>query len=99
MTMKWDVRFSNKAEKQYDKLKKNGKRPSINDTIDFLVLELIVKGPERIDWPNYSKLNECTYHCHLKKGKPTYVACWVVMEEKLKQIEIYYVGTHENAPY
>lgn len=55
-------------------------------------------GPERFQWPNYGDLNG-NYHCHLKKGKPTYVACWSVIDKKLKQIEIYYVGTHENAPY
>ena len=99
MAERWSVRFSTKAEKQYEKLKKNGSRPSINDSIDWLVLELISEGPERFNWPNYDKLSGATYHCHLKKGKPTYVACWVVLDDKLKQIEIYYVGTHEGAPY
>lgn len=99
MTAKWDVRFSAKAEKQYEKLKRSGKRPPVNDIIDFLVLELKSKGPERKDWSHYSKLSDNTYHCHLKKGKPTYVACWVVLDEKLKRIEVYYVGTHESAPY
>lgn len=47
--MKWDVRFSCKAESQYRKLQRNGVRPSINDTIDFLVLEIISKGPEKSD--------------------------------------------------
>lgn len=97
--MKWDVRFSKRAEKQYGKLKKNGARPSINDIIDFFILELKAYGPERTDWCNYSKLSDTTYHCHLKKGNPTYVVCWAVLSVRLKHIEIYYVGTHENAPY
>ncbi len=99
MTVTWEVRFSTQAKKQYNKLKKNGTRPSINDTIEFLVLELQSKGPDRFDWPNYDKLTENTYHCHLKKGKPTYVACWIVLDHKLKHIEMYYVGSHEGAPY
>jgi hypothetical protein len=99
MTANWSVRFSTKAERQYEKLRKNGARPSINDIIDLLVLELNSDGPERFDWPNYQKLSETKYHCHLKKGRPTYVACWAVLNEKLKQIERYYVGTHEGAPY
>ena len=98
MTGRWYVRFSTKAKKQYEKLKKNGSRPSINDIIDLLVIELKCTGPQRSNWPNYSKICE-NYHCHLKKGKPTYVACWTVLDEKLKRIEIYYVGTHEDAPY
>lgn len=97
--MEWDVRFSRKAGNQYERLKKSGKRPPINDVIDFLILELKSKGPERADWPNYGKLSKSSFHCHLKKGKPTYVACWAILDDKLKNIEIYYVGTHESAPY
>lgn len=37
------------------------------------------------------------HHCHLRKGKPTYVACWAVTNEN--KIEVFYVGTHEGAPY
>jgi hypothetical protein len=99
MTAKWSVRFSNAASKQYNKLKRSGTRPSITDVIDFLVIELEEKGPIRSDWPNYGKLSTGYYHCHLKKGRPTFVACWVVMSEKQKHIEVFYVGTHENAPY
>lgn len=94
---KWKVRFSHAAKKQYEKLEKGGRR-SINDLIDFLVLDL-ERGPKRPDWPNYSKIGDNVYHCHLKKGRPTFVACWAVINEKLREIEIFYVGTHENAPY
>ena len=38
-------------------------------------------------------------HCHLQKGRPTYVCCWEVINKKRKIIEVYYVGTHEKAPY
>ncbi len=99
MVENWSVRFSTKAGKEYKKLQKSGVRPSVNDIIDLLVIELKSFGPERVDWPNYGKLSSSQYHCHLKKGKPTYVACWAVLDEKLKTIEIYYVGTHEGAPY
>lgn len=84
MNEKWRVRFSKCADKQYCKLKKSGqKRPAITDLIDLLVMEINLKGPERFDWPNYSKLSEDTYHCHLKKGKPTYIACWKVFDKKI----------------
>ncbi len=99
MVREWSVRFSKKADKQYLKLKQSGSRPPINDVIDLLALELKKDGPERTNWPNYGLLSKNTYHCHLKKGKPTYIACWTVLDYKLKQIEIYYVGTHEGAPY
>jgi mRNA-degrading endonuclease RelE of RelBE toxin-antitoxin system len=82
VTENWKVDFSTSASKQYWKLKKSGQRPPITDTIQFLLEELRLKGPERFDWPNYSKLSENKYHCHLKKGKPTYVACWEVLDRK-----------------
>ena len=98
--MKWSVRFSKNASKAYEKLKQSGqKKPSLIDLIDLLALELRAQGPERVNWPNYGKLSKDTYHCHLKKGRPTYVACWKVFSRELRQIEVYYVGSHEGAPY
>lgn len=100
MSQEWKVFFSRKAKKQYEKLKKSGsKRPSIVDTIDFLAIELEATGPSLHNWPNFSQLNKQEYHCHLKKGQPTYVACWKVTDKTSKIIEVYYVGMHEGAPY
>lgn len=59
-------------------------------------------GPmNRGRWSNYGPLlgQKSRYHCHLKKGRPTYVACWEVISTESKIAEVYYVGTHENAPY
>lgn len=54
----------------------------------------------RGNWPNYGKLGENRHHCHLKKGRPTYVAVWEVAETgEIRLIEVTYVGTHERAPY
>lgn len=40
----------------------------------FLLLkELKIKGPYRANWPNYTKMSDENYHCHIKKGRPTYV--------------------------
>jgi len=44
---------------------------------------------------NYSKLGENEYHCHLTYH---YVACWR-HEKGTITIEVYYVGSRENAPY
>jgi mRNA-degrading endonuclease RelE of RelBE toxin-antitoxin system len=52
----WTVRFSREAEKQYKKLKQNGSRPSVNDAIDLLALELQEVGPKLPDWPNFGSL-------------------------------------------
>ena len=64
-----------------------------------LVREIEAAGPVRGDWPNYSRLSDGKHHCHLKKGKPTYVAVWQEHKEKIRLVEVIYAGSHENAPY
>jgi hypothetical protein len=88
----WQISFTSSAGKAYNKL--NAKIQSI---IDLLVIELEVSGPIRGNWKNYSKLSKTEHHCHIKTGKPTFVACW--REKSKEELEIYYVGTHEKAPY
>lgn len=96
----WTVTLSRPAVKQYKKLKRSGsKRPSVIDAIDLLVMDLQRKGPHVSDWPNYGPLDKDVFHCHLRKGRPTYVACWKVINLLKKEMEVFYVGTHEGAPY
>jgi mRNA-degrading endonuclease RelE of RelBE toxin-antitoxin system len=92
--MSWQVEYTAKARKQMKKLPE-----PVADTVLALVIDIEDGGPVRGDWPNFSKLNQPNFHCHLKKGRPTYVACWRVIDKKKKLIEVYYVGTHEKAPY
>jgi hypothetical protein len=61
--------------------------------------DMEVNGPIRGEWPNFSALSDNSYHCHLKKGRPTYVAIWEVKNKEIKLIEVTYAGTHEKAPY
>ena len=69
------------------------------DSFSNLLDELRKQGPYRTNWPNYTKVFDDNYHCHLKKShRPTYVVCWIVYK-KQKLIEVNYAGTHENAPY
>lgn len=63
--------------------------------LDRLLLDLIQKGPYRFDWPNYSRLSDGRYHCHLN---PAYVACWKY-EKGTIEIEVYYAGSRQSAPY
>lgn len=94
--MKWTVGFSNKADKQFKKLNED-----LQAVVGALVADLEMGGPAQPAWKNYGKLRQKgdKHHCHLKSGRPTYVACWEVIDKKIKILEIYYVGTHENAPY
>jgi hypothetical protein len=92
--MTWIVTLSRQADKQ------KGKLPAkVRDALIFLVHEISRCGPVRGDWPNYGKLGPKRHHCHIKKGKPTYVAVWEVAGEEVRLVEVTYVGTHEKAPY
>lgn len=92
--MVWIVDFTKKSADQRKEL------PSrIRAALDFLVKELETLGPIRGNWKNFSKLTRENFHCHLKNGKPTYVACWRIADKNSKLIEVYYAGTHEKAPY
>ncbi|MCB9026966.1 MAG: cytotoxic translational repressor of toxin-antitoxin stability system [Bdellovibrionaceae bacterium] len=92
--MNWVIEYTSKARKQMSKLPLD-----VADIALTLIMDIEVGGPVRGDWPNFSKLSKTEYHCHLKKGKPTYVVCWRLVDKKNKRIEVYYVGTHEKAPY
>jgi len=94
----WKVSVTGKAVKQLNKLT----RP-IQERFDVLAKELEVAGPYRFNWPHFGRLyvrqNLERYHCHIKSGRPTYVACWDVVDKEIKLVEVIYVGTHEKAPY
>ena len=72
---------------------------SIEEIFELLLAELGLSGPVQKDWPHYGKLREDCYHCHLQRGKPTYVAVWRVLSKKAKVMEVTYVGSHEKAHY
>lgn len=96
ITMTWEVRFTSKAKRQVEGLPDDIKR-----RLKYLVDEIGNLGPVRTNWPNYGRLKgrrDC-HHCHLKKGKPTYVVVWQVTNQEIRLVEVKYVGTHERAEY
>jgi mRNA-degrading endonuclease RelE of RelBE toxin-antitoxin system len=92
--MSWTVVFSNKSRKQKEKLPRR-----IQELLFQLVRDIEKTGPVRGDWPNYGKLSDSEHHCHLKKGKPTFVAVWREEKGNVSLVEVSYAGTHEKAPY
>lgn len=86
----YKVRIQKSTEKQIRKLRLNEKKKLVQ-----LLDDLREFGPERKEWKNYSKLGNNEYHCHLSYH---WVACWR-KREKILIIEVYYVGSRENAPY
>ncbi len=96
--MEWSVQFTKKAAKQVKVLTKK-----VVIVLQVLIHDLQKNGPSLgPGWANYGKLHgkkkEDIRHCHLIKGSPTYVCCWRVFKSE-KIIEVFYVGTHEKAPY
>ena len=97
--MAWEVVVTKKVQRQYDGLPSRAK-----DAVIALLRDIEINGPVRGNWPNFGKLKGTKkgviqYHCHLIKGNPTYVCCWEVIDKEVKLMEVYYVGTHEKAPY
>ena len=92
--MTWQVTLSTRAEKQVERLSVN-----IKTRLFYLLAEIEQSGPVRGNWPNYGKLDDTRHHCHIRKGKPCFVAVWEVTDKKINLVEVKYVGTHEKAPY
>ena len=88
--MKYKVRIKKKAEKNLLRLPLE-----VRQLFFLLVEDLMAYGPVQRDWKNFSKLDENKYHCHLNYS---HVACWV-WEKNTLEIEVYYVGSREKAPY
>ncbi|MBF0528983.1 MAG: cytotoxic translational repressor of toxin-antitoxin stability system [Deltaproteobacteria bacterium] len=91
--MTWAVGFTRKASKQFQALPR-----TVQKLVSTLVEDIKRNDPIRGNRPNYGKLSDKRYHCHLKKGRPTYVAAWEILEDHI-WIEVIYVGAHEKAPY
>jgi mRNA-degrading endonuclease RelE of RelBE toxin-antitoxin system len=91
--MAWTVTLHRKVDKALSKLP-----VAVQKHLFRLVFEIELLGPVRGNWVNYGKLDDTRHHCHLKKGKPTYVAVWTEDKQNIT-VEVIYAGTHENAPY
>jgi len=94
--MEWTVNIPARVKKAADKMP-----PGIRDRFRTLTLSLRLEGPNQPAMPHFGKLKNQgnTFHCHLNKGRPTYVAVWIVEDKTIRLMEVTYVGTHENAPY
>lgn len=92
--MRWVVRIPKRVYKNISALP-----APVKETLFMLLSDIQDTGAVQGNWPNYGKLAKNKHHCHLKKGKPCYVAVWEVTDKKIRLIEVQYVGTHENAPY
>jgi mRNA-degrading endonuclease RelE of RelBE toxin-antitoxin system len=67
--MAWTVTLHRKVDKELATLS-----AAVQKHLFRLVFEIELMGPVRGNWDNYGKLDKNRHHCHLKKGRPTYVA-------------------------
>lgn len=92
--MKWTVKLTKAAKKQADRWRK-----PVRQKLAVLLQDIENYGPIRGNWQNYSPLGADWHHCHLRKGRPTYVAVWEVKDKEIRLVEVTYAGIHEKAPY
>lgn len=92
----WSVDFTNKSEKQADKLPAD-----IRIVLHLLTLDLEQKGPELTKWRNYGLIvgAKDVHHCHLNNARPRYIVVWKVSSREKREIEIRFVGTHGSVNY
>lgn len=87
----WQVVISKRAAKRATKLPRK-----VLKIFEELLLDLARIGPIQPEWPNYSRLLEARYHCHLNYH---FVAVWEVVDNEIRILEVTYVGSREDAPY
>jgi mRNA-degrading endonuclease RelE of RelBE toxin-antitoxin system len=88
--MKYEVRIKKKILPDLKRLPSN-----VQKLLFLLIEDLKADGPIQNSWHNFSPLGKDTYHCHLNYR---FVACWTFYQGEI-EIEVYYVGSREKAPY
>ena len=84
------VIIKRKELKKVERMPLNAQR-----TFRKLLIDLRDTGAIQKGYHNFSALGDNKYHCHLAYG---WVACWR-WEKGTIEIEVYYAGRRENAPY
>ncbi len=88
--MAYDIKIKKKVARGLVKLPKD-----VQKLLFLLIEDLKSDGPIQKSWQNFSSLGNNRYHCHLNFR---YVACWTHNKGEI-EIEVYYVGSREKAPY
>jgi len=73
---------------------------NVQQGLQALIEVLETGGPTApYRWKNYGKLKgmKNKFHCHLSADH-RFVACWQLENDRVT-IEVYYVGSHKDAPY
>ncbi len=66
---KWSIKLVGQAKKAFKELPKG-----TAETLRLFLEDLEINGYQRYNWPNFGKLEDSIYHCHLEK-RTSYVCC------------------------
>ena len=88
--MQYDVKMTRKAVKGVEKLPVRNR-----ETLVRLLCDIRDFGPFQPKYSHFSKLGNNSFHCHIGFH---WVACWKQNTDG-NQVEVYYVGSRESAPY
>ena len=88
--MPFEVKIKKKVLHGLKKLPQN-----VRKLLFLLIENLRSDGPVQKSWDNFSPLGDDKFHCHLSYR---YVVCWTYRKGEI-EIEVYYVGSREKAPY
>jgi len=88
--MQYDVKMTRKAIKGVEKLPRRNREILVR-----LLCDLRDFGPVQPKYSHFSKLENNCFHCHIGFR---WVACWKQNTDD-NQVEVYYVGSRESAPY
>jgi hypothetical protein len=80
--MSWTVEVNRRMQRQIVALPLR-----VQQSLVALLRDIETAGPVRGNWPNYSTLGRGRHHRHLKKGRPTYVAVWEVIDRERRIID------------
>ena len=86
----YEVRIKRKVARELKKLP-----AAVRKLLFLLVADLQADGPIQRSWQNFSSLQKDRYHCRLNYR---FVACWTCYKGEIV-IEVYYVGSRQEAPY
>ena len=87
---KYRVIWKRKIEKQIAKMPEK-----MQNKFYELVSDIRKTGPLQKDWANFSDLGKDLYHYHIGYS---WIACWTAKKNEII-VEVYYVGSREQAPY
>ena len=95
----WTAVFSREAGKQFEKLRRSGSRPPIADAIGLLMMDFKKVAHISTIGLTMRLWRQDISIAIFVRANPLMLLGWRIVHKQTQYIEVYYVGTHEGAPY